>query len=85
MARHQLTLNRLQDAIQSLSRALTLDPRFEPAYLMRAGIFEGEGDFLAAARDYEQALHLNPKDQRAFWRLRQISARRQKLHYLPSP
>jgi len=85
MARHQLTLNRLSDAIGSLSRALNLDPRLEPAYLMRAGIFESEGDFLAAARDYERALHLNPKDQSAFWHLRQITARRQELRYLPSP
>jgi tetratricopeptide (TPR) repeat protein len=85
MARHQLTLNRLQDAIGSLSRALNLDPRLEPAYLMRAGIFESEGDLLAAARDYEQALHLNPKDQSAFWHLRQITARRPELRYLPLP
>jgi tetratricopeptide (TPR) repeat protein len=49
MASHQLTLNQPGDALQSLSRALDLDPHLESAYLMRAGIFERQGDVLAAA------------------------------------
>ena len=85
MARHQLTLNRPQDAIQSLGRALALDPQLALAYRMRAGILESEGDFLAAVHDYEQALHLNPGDQQASFHLRRISALRQQRLYLSSP
>lgn len=85
MARHQLTLNRPEDALQSLSRALDLNPHLESAYLMRAGIFERQGDVLAATRDYKQAIHLNPQDERAFWHLRRISPMRQELPYQASP
>jgi tetratricopeptide (TPR) repeat protein len=73
MARQQITLHRTQDAVQSLNRALELDPSLESAYAMRAGIFEGEGNFAAASRDYEAALRLNPRDGQAFAHLQRIS------------
>ena len=73
MARHQIRLHRAQDAVQSLNRALELDPSLESAYVMRAGILEGEGNFVAASRDYEAALRLNPQDERAFAHLQRIS------------
>jgi len=57
MARHQIRLNRAQDAIQSLTRSIELDPAIESAYLMRAGIFERLGDSSSAARDYSRARH----------------------------
>jgi protein O-mannosyl-transferase len=73
MARQQITLHRTQDAVQSLNRALELDPSLESAYAMRAGILEGEGNFAAASRDYEAALRLNPGDGQAFAHLQRIS------------
>jgi tetratricopeptide (TPR) repeat protein len=73
MARQQIRLHRAQDAVQSLNRALELDPSLESAYVMRAGILEGEGNFVAASRDYEAALRLNPQDRQAFAHLQRIS------------
>ena len=73
MARQQIRLHRAQDAVQSLNRALELDPSLESAYVMRAGILEGEGNFVAASRDYEAALRLNPQDGQAFAHLQRIS------------
>jgi len=72
MARQQIRLHRAQDAVQSLNRALELDPSLESAYVMRAGILEGEGNLVAASRDYEAALRLNPQDGRAFAHLQRI-------------
>ena len=72
MARQQITLHRTQDAVRSLNRALELDPSLESAYVMRAGILEGEGNLVAASRDYEAALRLNPQDGRAFAHLQRI-------------
>lgn len=74
MARHQLALNRTQDAMQSLNQALKLNPELERAYTMRAAIFEREGNLLAADQNYRQALRMNPTDPQASWRLRQVDA-----------
>ncbi len=83
MARHQLALDRTEDAVQSLDLALKLDPRLELAYTMRAAILEREGNLLAAAQDYRQALHVNPADPQASWHLRQVDALWQAMHAQP--
>lgn len=56
MARHQAKLNRLPDAIQSVSQAIKLDPSLESAYAFRAQLYLREGDSASAARDYAQVL-----------------------------
>ena len=56
MARHQAKLNRVPDAIQSLGKAIELDPTLESAYLLRADLYLRQGDSLAAAKDYGHAL-----------------------------
>jgi Flp pilus assembly protein TadD len=74
MARHEVTLHRMQDALQSLNRALELDPALESAYAMRAGILEAAGDNVGASQDYQAVLRLNPGNAWAFARLHQQSA-----------
>jgi len=82
IARHQLTLNRLQDAIDALGRALQLNPKLESAYLMRASILEREGDLVAAAEDYREALRVNPQDESASRHLQRVKQVWRTLHYL---
>jgi tetratricopeptide (TPR) repeat protein len=66
MARHQLKLSRLNDAIQSVDEALKLDPTLEAAYSLRAELFLRQGDSASAARDYARVLlkgHIdNPRE-----------------------
>jgi tetratricopeptide (TPR) repeat protein len=56
MAREQIKLNRIQDAVQSLTRALELDPALESAYIMRAELLQRQGDYKGARRDYSHVL-----------------------------
>lgn len=74
IARNQLALMREQDALQSLNRALELDPALESAYVLRGEVYERQGKPSTAVRDYMQALQLKPGDQQARWRLGQLSS-----------
>jgi hypothetical protein len=55
MARQGIELNRTQDAIRSLTRALELDPSSKSVYTMRSRIFQRQEDYAAAVRDYGHA------------------------------
>jgi tetratricopeptide (TPR) repeat protein len=59
------------EALQRLDRALELDPRLEPAHLLRAVAHEKAGDPAAAERDWQAALRANPQCRPALERLRQ--------------
>jgi tetratricopeptide (TPR) repeat protein len=74
IARNQLELMRDQDALQSLDRAIESDPGFESAYVLRGELLERHSDLASAANDFRQALRLNPQNEQAQWRLRQITA-----------
>lgn len=56
MAQHQAKLDRVQDAIQSASQAMKLDPSQESAYTLRAQLYLRAGDSAAADRDYGHVL-----------------------------
>jgi tetratricopeptide (TPR) repeat protein len=60
MARHQTKLNREQEAIHSLTKAIELDsgldPNLDAAYMMRARLLLRQGDSSGAARDYSRAI-----------------------------
>ena len=42
-----------------------IDPRFEITYLYRGNVYESAGDRVAAAREYQRAVALNPTNQAA--------------------
>lgn len=73
IARNQLEIERSQDALQSLNRALELDATIESAYILRGNLYERQNDFSAAVMDYRRALQLDPENQEIQWRLRQLS------------
>jgi tetratricopeptide (TPR) repeat protein len=56
MAQHQVKLNRVQDAIQSVNQALKLDPTLESAQAFLAKLYLRQGDSVAAAREYGHIL-----------------------------
>lgn len=66
IARHDVQLNRLPDAIESVNQAIKLDPRLESAYSLRAQLYLRAGDAYAAAQDYARVLlkgHIdNPRE-----------------------
>ncbi|MEN8151771.1 MAG: tetratricopeptide repeat protein [Planctomycetota bacterium] len=56
----ELLAGRTAESLESLGRCLALDPRFAPAWSVRAGIHVREGRHEEAERDIEQALTLRP-------------------------
>jgi hypothetical protein len=73
IARNQLALNRTQDALGSLNRALELDATLEPAYIARGELRELQGDRSGAAMDYSRVLQLNSSNEQARQLLRLVS------------
>jgi len=73
IARDQLALNRAQDALGSLNRALELDATLETAYIQRGILRERQGDRLGAAMDYWRVLQLNSSNEQARQLLRLVS------------
>jgi hypothetical protein len=73
IARNQLALNRAQDALGSLNRALELDATLEPAYIERGELRERQGDRSGAAMDYARVLQLNSSNEQARQLLRLVS------------
>jgi tetratricopeptide (TPR) repeat protein len=61
----------LDEAIDSLNRALALKPDFAAAFTTRGGIYAEQGKWSEAKRDFEQALKLNPNDDGALYGLSQ--------------
>ena len=59
----------LSAAAELLERALELDPEHERARLLRARVYELEGDRTAAEQIYRRALEANPECRPARWRL----------------
>ncbi len=50
------------NAIESLSRAITIDPTYAPAYTLRAGVYEQLGEEEAAGADLNYALNLRKEE-----------------------
>jgi tetratricopeptide (TPR) repeat protein len=55
-----------QQAIQELSRAIRLNPRYQYAYFLRASIHSRAQEFQKSLADYNQAILLNPKYSEAY-------------------
>jgi tetratricopeptide (TPR) repeat protein len=51
--------------VRSLTRAIALDPRFEPAYALRAISFSRLKEYRQAIRDYDEVLKLTPSHEKA--------------------
>ena len=49
------------EAIQELSKAVELDPRYPPAYSYRADAYKDKGQVKEALADYSKALAIDPK------------------------
>ena len=56
IARHQVKLNQVPAAIQSVTQAIKLDPTLESAYALRGELYLRQGDSAAAAKDYARVL-----------------------------
>jgi tetratricopeptide (TPR) repeat protein len=52
-------------ALEQVSRAITLDGRFEPAHYYHAWLLEQSGEYEKSLRDAKIAVELNPEDARA--------------------
>lgn len=52
----------LESAMQTLDRALTLDPEYSPTYQLRGDIFSAMDDKSSALKEYRQAAALSPAD-----------------------
>ncbi|MBW3542834.1 MAG: tetratricopeptide repeat protein, partial [Planctomycetes bacterium] len=50
----------LETSLEAIERALKLDPRFAPAFVARGWLQARAGRFKSAARDYREALRLDP-------------------------
>jgi hypothetical protein len=74
IARNQVALKREPDAMQSLNKAVEMDPRLESAYLIRGQLYEGERNLTAAVTDYRQALAIEPRNEWLQRRLQEIGA-----------
>lgn len=53
-------LNKKEEIVQSLDRAIELDPNFADAYIMRAEAFIGNNQYDKALSDYNRAIELEP-------------------------
>jgi protein O-mannosyl-transferase len=58
-------LGQKDEALQELTIAERMDPRFETTYVYRGNIAEVAGDRASAAREYQRALHINPRNTMA--------------------
>ena len=54
-----------RSAVRSLTRAIALDPKFGPAYALRAIAFAHLKEFRQAVRDYDKVLELEPEPDAA--------------------
>jgi Tfp pilus assembly protein PilF len=52
-------------ALEALQQAEQMDPRFEMTYVYRGNVYEVSGDRVAAAREYQRAVDINPSNQTA--------------------
>jgi tetratricopeptide (TPR) repeat protein len=57
---HQRMRFRFEQALQSLNRAIALNPNFAEAFVWRAGSYERKGDYQAMLADRERAYRLDP-------------------------
>jgi protein O-mannosyl-transferase len=58
-------LHQFDFALDELRQAEKLDPIFWKTYALRGQIYEFRGDHAGAAREYDHACHLNPRDTTA--------------------
>ena len=56
-------------AVQLLSRALQINPRYTLAFINRGKLYQKHGSNRSAARNYESALRLDPHDDQTRYRL----------------
>jgi tetratricopeptide (TPR) repeat protein len=54
-----------RSAVRSLTRAIALDPKFGPAYALRAIAFTKLKEYRQAVRDYDKVLELTPEPEAA--------------------
>lgn len=53
-----IQLDELDEAVESLSMAITLDPAHAPSYLLRSEVFEKLGDEESSSADMSKAMNL---------------------------
>lgn len=56
---------RRQEALDALAEAERLDPTFDMTYVYRGNVYQSAGETQAAAREYQRALALNPRNEAA--------------------
>jgi len=56
-----IEMNRRQEALEELNRAVPLSPESFPAYVYRAGLRDHFGDFEGAAQDYTVLMRIRPE------------------------
>src|SRR5262245_35516260 len=61
--------NNLEQAIENYSKAIDLDPKFDKAYIARAGCYEKINKKEEAVEDYKKALAFNPKEKELFYNI----------------
>jgi len=59
-------------ALEALSTAESIDPNFETTYIYRGQVLQGMNDLPAAAREYQHALAINPRNEQALMALQQV-------------
>ncbi|MBI1901163.1 MAG: tetratricopeptide repeat protein [Planctomycetia bacterium] len=67
-----LALGRAESALASAAQALDLDPKFTPAWRLRARLMRFSGAGAQALADYHRALQLDPKDQESLMELAEL-------------
>jgi tetratricopeptide (TPR) repeat protein/V8-like Glu-specific endopeptidase len=55
-----------KQAIQELSRAIRLNPKYQYAYFMRASVYEQVKEFQKSLTDFNQSISINPKYSEAY-------------------
>ncbi len=72
IAQQQIRLKSPDKAVDSLNRAVRINPSLETAYLLRGDAYLQEGRTLMAAEDYRRALRVNPANARVREQLQRL-------------
>ena len=63
---HQMQERKFKEAIASLNKAISSNPRYSPAYIARGIAHKIEGEDEKAIADFNQAIELNPNQPEAY-------------------
>lgn len=63
-----------KEALESYSKALELDPKFEKAYVARAAIYEKQNKKAEAIQDFQKALAFSPKEKTYYYEAGRLMA-----------